>query len=53
MMAEILCVRNMTEGTDFDVWTINTEEEYAEEGEADEGAEMRLVAEPRPQRSTG
>jgi len=42
MMAAILAVRNMSEGTDFDLWTINTEEEYAEVGEADRSLEGYL-----------
>ncbi|PON13509.1 FAD-dependent oxidoreductase [Candidatus Entotheonella serta] len=43
MMAAILSVRNMREHTEFDVWSINTDEEYAEEGTAHQDVERRLV----------
>lgn len=41
-MAGILAVRNLCEGTDFDLWAINTEPEYAEEGEKDRFLEAYL-----------
>lgn len=43
MITALLSVRNALEGTDFDVWAINTEEEYAEAGETSAGVEGRLV----------
>src|SRR5262249_45466833 len=43
MMSATLAVRNMMEGTRFDVWSVNTEQEYAEEGEANRAVEERLV----------
>lgn len=46
MMMAILAVRNMSQGNLFDVWAINTDEEYAEEGAGQNEVEQRLV--PRP-----
>lgn len=46
MMMAILAVRNMSQGNLFDVWAINTDEEYAEEGSGQKDIEQRLV--PRP-----
>ncbi len=43
MMTAMLSVQNMQEGTSFDVWSINTEEEYAEEGAPQREIEERLV----------
>jgi protoporphyrinogen oxidase len=43
MMAAILAVRNMSEGTVFDTWAINTDNEYAEEGAPRREIEERLV----------
>jgi protoporphyrinogen oxidase len=43
MMSATLNVRNATEGTAFDPWSVNTEQEYAEEGEAPAEIEERLV----------
>jgi protoporphyrinogen oxidase len=43
MMMAILSVRNMCQGTLFDVWAINTEDEYAEEGQARPEIEVRLA----------
>lgn len=43
MMSGTLQVRNAVEGTRFDVWEINTEQEYAEEGDAKREIEERLV----------
>ena len=34
MMTAILAVRNMDQGLQADVWAVNTDEEYAETGEA-------------------
>lgn len=42
MMTALLSVRNALEAADFDVWAINTEEEYAEAG-ASAGVDGRLV----------
>jgi protoporphyrinogen oxidase len=46
MMMAILSVRNMEGGVAHDIWSINTDEEYAEEGGAQSDLERRLV--PRP-----
>jgi protoporphyrinogen oxidase len=46
MVMAILSVRNMSEGAIFDVWAINTEEEYAEEGQAKLESELRLAPQP-------
>jgi hypothetical protein len=43
MMSATLNVRNALEGTRFDPWSVNAEEEYAEEGEARKEIEERLV----------
>jgi protoporphyrinogen oxidase len=43
MMMAILSVQNMEEGAAHDVWAINTDEEYAEEGNAQKDVERRLV----------
>jgi hypothetical protein len=43
MMTATMAVRNQVEGTRFDAWSVNTEQEYAEEGEAPAGIEERLV----------
>jgi protoporphyrinogen oxidase len=43
MMTATLAVRNQVEGTHFDAWSVNTEQEYAEEGEAPAAIEERLV----------
>jgi protoporphyrinogen oxidase len=43
MMSATLNVRNALEGTRFDPWSVNTEQEYAEEGEAPGEIEERLV----------
>jgi protoporphyrinogen oxidase len=43
MMTGLLSVRNALEGRDFDVWAINTEEEYAETGEGSAALDRRLV----------
>ncbi|MBI3926953.1 MAG: NAD(P)/FAD-dependent oxidoreductase [Armatimonadetes bacterium] len=43
MMTATLSVRNMMEGTGFDVWAVNSDAEYAEEGEACAKLEERLV----------
>ena len=43
MMAAIYCVRNVLEGAGLDPWTINTEEEYAEEGTMKKTFDERLV----------
>ena len=43
MMSATLNVRNATEGTSFDPWSVNTEQEYAEEGEVRAEIEERLV----------
>jgi protoporphyrinogen oxidase len=48
MMAALYAVRNVREGTDLDPWVINTEEEYAEEGESKKTFPDRAV--PRPVR---
>jgi protoporphyrinogen oxidase len=49
MMTGLLSVRNALEGCDFDVWAINTEEEYAETGEGSATLDRRLVPAPLPQ----
>jgi hypothetical protein len=36
-------VRNALEGTRFDPWSVNAEQEYAEEGEVRQETEDRLV----------
>ncbi len=46
MMMAILSIRNMREEGAYDVWSINTESEYAEEGGTSRESEDRLV--PRP-----
>jgi protoporphyrinogen oxidase len=38
MWTAILATLNLTSGTDYDVWSVNTEAEYHEEGEAVEAA---------------
>ena len=38
MWTAILATLNLTAGTDYDVWSVNTEAEYHEEGEAIESA---------------
>ena len=43
MMAAILSVRNATEQAILDVWNVNTDEEYGEEGQAQTQIEERLV----------
>lgn len=43
MMTGLLSARNASEGTAFDVWSVNTEAEYAEEGDARPEIEQRLV----------
>jgi protoporphyrinogen oxidase len=43
MMTALLAVRNAQEGTAFDVWSVNTDQEYAEEGRGDLKLEGRLV----------
>jgi hypothetical protein len=43
MMAAILAVRNMCEGAMFDVWSINADDEYGEEGPGQKEIEERLV----------
>ncbi len=43
MMSAVINVRNATEGTALDPWSVNTEQEYAEEGEARPEIEERLV----------
>ena len=43
MMAAILSVRNATEQAMLDVWNINTDEEYGEEGQGQRQVEERLV----------
>ena len=43
MMAAILSVRNATEQAILDVWNVNTDEEYGEEGQAQTPIEERLV----------
>ena len=43
MMSATLNVRNALEGTRFDPWSVNAEQEYAEEGEARAEIEERLV----------
>jgi protoporphyrinogen oxidase len=48
MMTGLLAVRNALEGRDFDVWAINTEEEYAETGAASASLDRRLVPAPIP-----
>jgi len=50
MMTGTLSVRNAIEGTRFDVWQINTEQEYAEEERAapGEGIDERFVPRPVP-----
>lgn len=48
MMSATLGVRNALEGTALDPWDVNTDHEYAEEGEADGRIEERLV--PRARR---
>ena len=37
MWTAILATLNLLDGTDYDVWSVNTEAEYHEEGEAVEG----------------
>jgi protoporphyrinogen oxidase len=49
MMTGLLSVRNALEGRDFDVWAINTEEEYAEAGEGSASLDRRLVPARLPQ----
>jgi protoporphyrinogen oxidase len=45
MWTAILATLNLTAGTDYDVWSVNTEAEYLEEGEAVEAAlESELAA---------
>jgi protoporphyrinogen oxidase len=44
MVTGLLAVRNALEGTTFDVWAVNTEEEYAETGLAT--VDSRIVARP-------
>jgi hypothetical protein len=43
MMAAILSVRNATERAMLDVWNVNTDEEYGEEGQGQREIEERLV----------
>ena len=43
MMAAVLAVRSMEEGQRHDVWSINTDEEYAEVGSGQKEIEQRLV----------
>lgn len=43
MMSAILSVSNMQQCGVFDVWSINTDSEYAEEGESSQDIEERLV----------
>ncbi|GAF96617.1 unnamed protein product, partial [marine sediment metagenome] len=43
MMAAILSVQNVIEDAGFDVWAINSDAEYAEEGQAATEVEERLV----------
>ena len=38
MWTAILATLNLTAGTDYDVWSVNTEAEYLEEGDAVEAA---------------
>ena len=48
MWTAILATLNLIDGTDYDVWAVNTEEEYLEEGEAVGAAlELELVAAER------
>ena len=45
MWTAILATLNLTAGTDYDVWSVNTEAEYLEEGEAVEaGLESEIAA---------
>lgn len=50
MMAGLLQARGADDGRRYDVWALNTDEEYAEEGSPDAGLEARLVARPLPGR---
>ncbi|MFO0984512.1 MAG: FAD-dependent oxidoreductase, partial [Planctomycetota bacterium] len=43
MMSAMFAVRNALEGTRLDVWSVNTEQEYAEEGSVAQVIEERLV----------
>jgi hypothetical protein len=45
MWTAILATLNLTAGTDYDVWSVNTEAEYLEEGEAVEAALEAELAE--------
>ena len=53
MMSATLGVRNLIEGAGFDVWSVNTEAEYAEEGAARGDIEERLVPRAVPQARPG
>ncbi len=46
MMAALLAVRNMTEGTTFDVWAVNAAVDYAEVAETSEQLELDQVLSP-------
>ena len=44
MWTAILATLNLAEGTDYDVWSVNTEDVYLEEGEVvDELLDLDLV----------
>jgi hypothetical protein len=48
MWTAILATLNMTDGTSYDVWSVNTEAEYLEEGEIVDGLlDVRLTGLPR------
>ena len=38
MWTAVLATLNLLDGTNYDVWSVNTEAEYHEEGEAVDGA---------------
>jgi hypothetical protein len=45
MWTAILATLNLIDGADYDVWSVNAEEVYLEEGDAiDELLELELVA---------
>jgi protoporphyrinogen oxidase len=54
MWTAILATLNLTDGTSYDVWSVNTEEAYIEEGEIVDGVlDVRLTGLPTPSQSSG
>ena len=44
MWTAILATLNLVDGTEYDVWSVNTEAEYHEEGEAVDSLDVDLVS---------